>query len=53
MKQAKKQEILNFELKIRPKGDRCKLDLYSKLPLEQYLTMAYRTACRVAETYFE
>lgn len=53
LKQAKKQEILNFELKIRPKGDRCKLDLYSKLPLEQYLTMAYRSACRVAETYFE
>lgn len=47
LKNAKPQEILNFEFKIRPKGDRCKLDLYSKLPLEQYFQEAYRRACRV------
>lgn len=53
LKQAKPQEILNFELKIRPKGDRCKVDLYSKLPLEQFFGESYRGACRVAEGYFE
>lgn len=47
LKNAKPQEILNFEFKIRPKGDRCKLDLYSKLPLEQFFQEAYRRACRV------
>jgi hypothetical protein len=53
LKQARRQEILNFELKIRPKGDRCKTDLYSKLPLEQYLTNAYKAACRISAEYFE
>ena len=50
---AKEQDILNFELKIRPKGDRCKLDLYSKLPLEQYLLEAYQRAQRTMKAYFE
>ena len=53
LKQARRQEILNFELKIRPKGDRCKTDLYSKLPLDQYLTNAYEAACRISAEYFE
>lgn len=53
LKQARKQEILNFELKIRPKGDRCTKDLYSKMPLEQYLEKAYRTASRATADYFE
>lgn len=53
LKQARPQEILNFELKIRPKGDRCKTDLYSKIPLEQYFSEAYKRACRVASSYFE
>ena len=53
LKGAKPQEILNFELKIRPKGDRCKLDLYSKLPLRQYIELAYERACRAAGAYFE
>lgn len=52
LKQANPQEILNFELKIRPKGDRCTTDLYSKLPLEQYFTVAYQRACRIAAGYF-
>ena len=50
--QARRQEILNFELKIRPKGSRCTHDLYSKLPLEQYLTKAYKAACAVTAPYF-
>lgn len=53
LKQAKRQEILNFELKIRPKGDRCKTDLYSCLPLEEYFAQAYERACRAITGYFE
>ena len=52
LRQARKQDILNFELKIRPKGDRCTCDLYSRLPLEQYFMKAYRQACRAAAGYF-
>lgn len=52
LKAAKKQEILNFELKIRPKGDRCKLDLYSKMPLAQYFREAYERAFRATKEYF-
>ena len=52
LKAAKAQEILNFELKIRPKGDRCKLDLYSGLPLQQYLQKAYESACQAVKGYF-
>ena len=52
LQSANRQEILNFELKIRPKGDRCKLDLYSKFPLRQYLEDAYTAACRAIEGYF-
>ena len=53
LKTARKQEILNFELKIRPKGDRCKLDLYSQMPLQQYLQEAYQRACRAANEYWD
>lgn len=52
LQQARRQEILNFELKIRPKGDRCRLDLYSKLPLEEYILRAYAGASRIAAAYF-
>lgn len=53
LKNANKQEILNFELKIRPKGDRCMLDLYSQMPLEEYIHLAYRQACLAAKAYFD
>ena len=52
LREAKQQEILNFELKIRPKGDRCTLDLYSKLPLEQYFFEAYTRASRAVSGYY-
>ena len=52
LKAAHTQEILNFELKIRPKGDRCKLDLYSKLPLPQYFQEAFESACRAVKGYW-
>lgn len=53
LKAAKRQEILNFELKIRPKGDRCKLDLYSRLPLQQFLQEAFDRASRAVAGYWE
>ena len=53
LKAAKPQDILNFELKIRPKGDRCKLDLYSKMPLRQYFQEAYERACLAVKGYWE
>ena len=49
---AKHQEILNFELKIRPKGNRCRLDLYSRMPLEQYFREAFRKAHLKVKDYF-
>ena len=53
LKAAKKQEILNFELKIRPKGNRCTLDLYSKMSLQDYFQEAYQRACRALGGYFD
>lgn len=53
LKSSRKQDILNLELKIRPKGDQCKLDLYSKMPLEEYFREAYQNACRVFQGYFD
>ena len=52
LKSADRQEILNLELKIRPKGDRCKLDLYSHMPLQQYFNNAYKRAERALKEYF-
>ena len=53
LKAAKKQKILNFELKIRPKGNRCKLDLYSQMTLQQYIQYAYESACRAVTEYWD
>lgn len=52
LKTARPQEILNFELKIRPKGSRCTLDLYSKLPPEQYFREAFQKARQAVKDYF-
>ena len=51
LKAANPQEILNFEFKIRPKGDRCKLDLYSRIPLTQYFQEAYERALTAVKDY--
>ena len=53
LKASKKQDILNLELKIRPHGDRCALDLYSQIPLRQYFRQAYEQACRIFGDYFD
>ncbi len=52
LKQAKPQQILNFELKIRPKGHRCTLDLYSQLPLKEYFRQAWESALRASAGYW-
>lgn len=51
--QAKAQDILNFEFKIRPKGDRCTLDLYSAWQAEQFFAAAFQCAGVVADMYFK
>ena len=53
LKASRRQEILNLELKIRPHGDRCALDLYSKLPLPDFFQKAYQSACRAVGAYFD
>ena len=52
LKSANPQEILNVEFKIRPKGDRCKLDLYSQLSLSDYFQLGYQRACQALSAYF-
>lgn len=53
LRAAKPQDTLNFEFKIRPKGDRCTLDLYSHMPLKQYFQEAYRRGCQAVSSYFQ
>ncbi len=53
LKAAKKQEVLNFELKVRPKPGKCKVDLYGHLPLETYLQEAANRAIAFSKQYFE
>ena len=52
LKKARPQEVLNFELKIRPKEAREEDLLYNHLPLPEYFTNAYLRCSRVAEDYF-
>lgn len=52
LKAAKPQTVLNFELKIRPKPGKCKVDLYSHLPLKAYLQEAAHRAISFAIQYF-
>ena len=53
LKASRHQEILNLELKIRPYGDRCRLDLYSQIPIESYFREAYQKALGILGSYFE
>lgn len=52
LKAAKPQDVLNFELKVRPKPGKCKVDLYGHLPLETYLQEAAHRAKAFADQYF-
>jgi len=51
LKMATPQQILNFEFKTRPKGDRCVMDLYSKLPLQEFFQKAYESTRSIANDY--
>lgn len=51
MKNAKKQEILNFELNIVSKPNRHENDLYGKMTYEEYFAECYKRACRIAYRY--
>lgn len=42
------REILTFELNIRSKPGRHENDIYTQMPYEQYVTEAYKRACRIA-----
>lgn len=51
LKKANPLPILNFELNIRSKPDRHENDVYGQMPLELYLTEAYKRACKIAYRY--
>ena len=51
LQKAQPQDILNFELKLRPKGDRCTTDLYSHLPLEEFFRRASERASAIGALY--
>lgn len=52
LKAAAPQQVLNFELKVRPKPGKCKVDLYGHLPLKTYLQEAAHRANAFADQYF-
>ena len=51
LKKVNPLPILNFELNIRSKPDRHENDVYGQMPLELYLTEAYKRACKIAYRY--
>ena len=51
LKKSKPLEILNFELLNVSKHGRHENDIYTKMPLEEYFTMAYMRACKIAYNY--
>jgi hypothetical protein len=48
---AKKQDVLNFELKIRSHSQNPADQPYAKLPLEDFIRMAGQRGCQVAQMY--
>lgn len=53
LKQARKLDILNFELNIKSKPERHDNDVYGDMSLERYFTEAYKRACKIAYRYAE
>lgn len=52
LKEAAPQAVLNFELKVLPATSKYTADLYSHLPLEEYLKEAAHRAKKIASQYF-
>lgn len=48
LKECPHQETLNFELNVTSRPDRHENDAYSKMTAEEYLTEAYKRACKIA-----
>ena len=51
LRAAKHMDILNFELTTHSKPNRHENDVYAKMSLVEYLTEAYKRACRRAYRY--
>ena len=51
LRAAKHMDILNFELTTHSKPNRHENDVYAKMTLVEYLTEAYKRACRIAYRY--
>ena len=51
LKQARKLDILNFELTTRSKPERHENDLYAQMSLELYFTEVYKRACKIGYRY--
>ena len=51
LKKSKPLEVLNFELNIKSRPDRHENDIYAQMPIEQYFTLAYQRACKIAYKY--
>ncbi len=51
LKNAKKLDILNFELAINSKPNRHENDIYSQMDIRLYFTEAYKRACKIAFRY--
>lgn len=51
LKKSKPLEVINFELNIKSRPGRHENDLYEQMPIEQYFTLAYQRACKIAYKY--
>ncbi len=49
LSRASFDQPLTFELNIKSKPGRRENDCYAKMPIEEYITEAYKRACRVAQ----
>lgn len=53
LRASKKQESLNFELKMQSKPGRHENDVYQQMSLSEYFTTAFEKASIIADCYFE
>lgn len=51
LSKSKKQDILNFEVKIDPMPGRTEKDIYQSITLKEYLSKAYDRAFRIVNEY--
>lgn len=51
LRRARRQDILNFELKVKSKPERHENDVYMKMTPTEYYTEAYKRAAKIAYGY--